>query len=1819
MRNYKLRVLMVFFLCISLLSAVLHPVASLPGIARGDHFAAANIQPLDVALTTASGAVAEAAAIEAPDRDAATLARALTKNGARNQQRQLRSVHAETEPGGTQPAVYIVQLVDAPLATYRGDLANLSATSPKATGERKLDIANPASTNYRAYLAQRRTDFQRAAENQLGHALDVLYAYEVAFHGVALQLTPQEAAKLVNLAGVATIQRSQWRQAMTDTSPAFLNVLSIWNGSNTGGLPGTKGEGIIVGIIDSGIWPEHPSFADDGSYPAPPASWKGSCQQPQDDSLPYTCNNKLIGAQYFLAGYSTVAGYDGLFYSARDDDGHGTHTASTAAGNEQVPATIYGINRGFVSGMAPRAYVAAYKGLGPSGGTTADLVAAIDKAVADGVDVINYSVGSDFAADPWVDADAQAYLAALEAGVFVATSAGNAGPGVSTIGSPANAPWITTVGASYFNRLYLSDITVQASGGATLALYGATSTAGVTNFRLVNAEGIEDSAGDTEGNCAAPFRPGTFQATDVVICRSGAVATWVIGNFVQAGGASAVIIYNNEGSYDLNSYLYSLPAVRILTEAGEQLSQFMADHAGEQFSASFTQGTAIFTPDPRIPVDTVVGFSSRGPALNQTQAQLLDVIKPDVTAPGIHVLAGASPEHVSDANGELDLYGAQGQLFQVIQGTSMSSPHVAGVGALLQALHPTWTPGQIRSALMTTALYTGQKARDPDGDHAADPFDLGAGRIDMGRAPLAGFTLDETAASFKAADPTLGGDPSRLNLASVTDANCVAACTWVRTIKSTLDTSVDWSVSASLPPTLTVLVTPNNFSLAAGASQVVTITADVSNAGYDKWVYGTILFTSNSTRTVDAHFPLAVRAKSGNLPASVTIETRRNAGAYTVAGLQTVTVANLGLALTTGEPQSQAITLASDPTNLNPYDLAAGGVYTSLVTVSATTKRFVVEILSSTAPDLDLFVGRDTNGNGQPDAGEELCSSVSETWTEICDFPQLEEALESGVYWLLIQNWSGSDLAKDEVTYAVTLIDAASTGAMTATGPASTVVGSPFAVQIAWDVPTFKAGQARYGYLELTDINANVQLGSIPVTLNRIEDDVVKSADFAGQAVQPGSIVTYTVDIRPEITGNTTTLQYRLTDTLPVGVTYIPGSATPAPTIVGNQLIWTVDLTSQPAYVMTTSANDPLCDTGSNGYVNLAAFGIEPDAQISGNQVSFRFDSFYGGDDPVNFFGVNYANGLYFTDDGFATLSPNVGANPATNLALPNPALPNNLLAPFWRDLAIVYDANAGRGVSVAGTASGMMVVEYDDVEPAPVGSTNSRYDFEIVMQRQPDNRPGVYEIVFAYANLNGDLTPATIGIENADGTLGLQYAHNNAQLGNNFMVCYDWAMPEATISYAVKVDDTLSVPATLVNRVDHSVNLPDTKVETTRLTLEVPDVLLAAALTAPQVVAPSSNITFTLTVTNTGIGTANQITAQTTVPPGTTYVSGGTLITETIRFTLGDIPGKSSKQAQLVVKPQAGVENVTAATVQSVAAPQIVGGTEAAPGAWPWQVALVARTQPNAFLGQFCGASLLTPNWVLTAAHCVTHGTESVPAAALDIVIGRHALTETVGQRLPISQIVVHPAWDPTTNDFDIALLRLGQPALLSGAIGIPGAIQPVTLAMPSESALITPARLATVTGWGTRTAGVADYPHTLYQVTVPLVAQATCAANYAAIDSSIELTDRMLCAGFAEGGKDACQGDSGGPLVVNDNGIWKQVGIVSWGAGCADPGVPGVYTRLPIFYDWIKGDGTHTYANLAFTVQDANGRTLFVAASTAATIVADRTTRTYMPIIRR
>lgn len=1105
-----------------------------------------------------------------------------TKNGAVNQHIQAAAnggayndrVIGETDPDSTQEAVYIVQLADPPLATYQGGLANLPATSLAVTHEPKLNVRARSNVLYRNYLGDKQAQFLQAARQKLGRPLEVVYQYDVVLNGLAVQAAPAEAARLLKLPGVVSVQRDYWRYPATDTSVEYLGVDDIWNGG--GGLPGTRGDGIIVGIIDSGIWPEHPSFADYGAYPPPPAKWQGTCQAPADSSPGYQCNNKLIGIQYFLSGYVAGLGeYDGLFYSGRDDNGHGTHAASIAAGNESVSAYIYGIPRGQVSGMAPRAYVASYKALGPGGGVGSDLTAAIDKAVADGVDVINYSVSSDTASDPWVDSDALACLNAREAGVFVATAAGNNGPQASTIGSPANAPWVTSVGASYFNRLFTSAMTItMVSGGVTTThVYsGATTTSGVTNFDLVDARGIVDTGGKTDGSCDVVFPAGTFDWNDAVLCDRGKISTPIHGNLIQQSGGGAVILYNATDQYDLDSYLHPIPTVVILRQDWSSIQSLIDNNPGAVFKISFSRGN----PDNSlIPPDTVTGSSARGPNINKLTGDLISVLKPDLVAPGIHVLAGASPEYVLEHGGETVRYGMQNQLFQAIQGTSVSSAHVAGLAVLIKALHPDWTPAEIQSALMLTGLSSSQYEREAGGDSAADPFDIGGGRVLVANAAQAGFVLDETQANYLAANPSLGGDPAALNLPTLTQANCLETCTWVRTITSTLSVGVGWTIN--IPPNdLNLTVEPGSaFSLASGASRMITVTANVGSLGFNNWGFAEIRFAGNGQTL---HFTVAARSVPGLAPRTVEIETRRNQGIYQVNNLQSDVSGVLTVTTYSGTPTTVSGSVARDPTYNDAYDSLAQ-VYTTTVSVPAGAKGLEVWLVDSTAPDLELYVGRDTNGNGRPDANEELCACASASSKEYCRLPE-SGSLTAGNYWILVQNWPGSGAGVDTFTlrHAVLQPDNGS-GPIQVAAPAAVTFGTPYALTLSWNLPDLQAGDIRRERIALT---ANgTELNELDVTLTRLEDDVIKAAQVSpGQIIRPGDTLTFTISLNPDpaaMAYHSGAATYVLTDTLPAGMAYQAGSASPAPTSAGgNRIVWQIPVETGHSYPITYTAQvDP--------------------------------------------------------------------------------------------------------------------------------------------------------------------------------------------------------------------------------------------------------------------------------------------------------------------------------------------------------------------------------------------------------------------------------------------------------------------------------------------------------------------------------------------------------------------------------------------------------------------------------------------------------------------
>ncbi len=343
------------------------------------------------------------------------------------------------------PAIYMVRLADPALAAYTGGINSLKATSPQVTGERKLNVKSVAAQAYMAYLADKHAQGIAVAEQALKRSLKVVYQYYTANNGFAAYLTPAEAAIVAKLPGVVYVERDAESQLQTDVGPQWIGADTIWDGSATG--TATKGEGVIVGVIDTGINHDSPSFAavgGDGYHVTNP--WGSGVYVGYCVANPGFCNDKLIGAW----GFPSVNGGN-----PEDADGHGSHTASTAAGNV-VTATLTSTSGAVftrtISGVAPHANVIMYAACC----TNSALAAAIDQIISDTVDVVNYSIGSTSGSDPWSQFDSVGFLNARNAGIFVANSAGNSGPGVATLGSPAGAPWLTAVAASTANRQFLT-------------------------------------------------------------------------------------------------------------------------------------------------------------------------------------------------------------------------------------------------------------------------------------------------------------------------------------------------------------------------------------------------------------------------------------------------------------------------------------------------------------------------------------------------------------------------------------------------------------------------------------------------------------------------------------------------------------------------------------------------------------------------------------------------------------------------------------------------------------------------------------------------------------------------------------------------------------------------------------------------------------------------------------------------------------------------------------------------------------------------------------------------------------------------------------------------------------------------------------------------------------------------------------------------------------------------------------------------------------------------------------------------------------------
>ncbi|GAB2692477.1 S8 family serine peptidase [Thalassiella azotivora] len=735
---------------------------------------------------------------------------------------------ARTDPSllardDAEPVRVLIKLDHDSTAAYAGGVRGLAPTSPSVTG-RALTGRSAAERAYERYQREREDDVRAAIERtvpqaQVGEALRTVYG------GLTATVPANAVETLLAVDGVAAVQLDELRQLLTDSSPEFIEAPPVY--ADLGGSA-SAGEGVLYGNLDSGVWPEHPSFADPGTLPDAPAGlpcdFGDNPLTAQDD--PFACNDKLVGGRAFLDTYLSdpARAQDEPFHTARDSNGHGTHTASTSAGSHVDDVSILGGDLPAIHGVAPGAWVMVYKVCGVIGCFGSDSAAAVAQAVLDGVDVINFSISG--GTDPYTDPVELAFLDAYAAGVLVSASAGNDGPGAGT----ANhlGPWTTTVAASTQTRELATTLTLTAADGSTARFRGASVTPGVDEHPVV-------MAADPPYNrplCDAPAPPGTFDGV-VVACQRGVNARVDKGFNVLQGGAEGMVLFNPSLA-DTNTDTHWLPTVHL--PDGTDLVAFMAAH--DDVTGSFPAGAPAEGQG-----DVMAAFSSRGPAGV--------VLKPDVTAPGVQVLAGDTPVAESTTSGP------PGEYFQAIAGTSMSSPHVAGAALLLRHAHPDWTPGQVRSALMTTATTDVVKE---DLTTPADPFDMGAGRIRVAPAADAPMTLDESAGDYLA----LGADARtavHLNLPSVYAPVMPGRLTTTRELTSTSDRPQIVTTGAQAGPGTTITVSPRRVMLLPGRTVEVTITIEASTP-LGTTSHGQVLL---STRERTLHLPVAFTHTQGTV------------------------------------------------------------------------------------------------------------------------------------------------------------------------------------------------------------------------------------------------------------------------------------------------------------------------------------------------------------------------------------------------------------------------------------------------------------------------------------------------------------------------------------------------------------------------------------------------------------------------------------------------------------------------------------------------------------------------------------------------------------------------------------------------------------------------------------------------------------------------------------------------------------------------------------------------------------------------------------------
>ena len=692
-----------------------------------------------------------------------------------------------------------------------------------------VQLRSPSAAERQAALAVARTKFDRNSVSAKAWVADIeeeqkrvlakagpgtkqIYSYRYGLNGFAAHMSITQAQKLEHLPEVLNVWEDEVRPMATRHSPTFLGLFDGETGLRS--VEGLDGDGVVIGVIDSGVAPEHPALQDSREADKPracrsswgdttilgrwlchrfkelprvvnfdePMDWNGECVEGEHFEAT-DCNNKLIGARWFIDGaLATGPIHDGEIRSPRDADGHGTHTATTAAGN-RTSASLFGTLVGDIEGIAPKARVAVYKACWLRPGTTrascntSDLANAIDSAVADGVDIINYSVGSSLTRT--TAPDDLALLAAAKAGVLTIVAAGNEGPNLGTIGSPAGGPWVLTAAASSRDgesNVEAMELTAPPSLAGKYAVKEANFTPPLEDVDPVEAPLVlvddDDTTLDTgavgseSDGCQPLINGDEVDGNIAFLQRTGCRFDEMVKNAADAG-AVAALIYNIAGDPVVmhgDSGLSDIPALMLgQADANLILAEF---DAGIDVTAVLDKGFLLTSNDQGNEMAT---FSARGPA------PIPDILKPDVTAPGVNILAGFTPDSA---------YSTPGENFAYLSGTSMATPHVAGVAALLRQAHPEWSPAAIKSALMTTSR---QDVVASSGLGSANPLDFGAGHIVPNAALDPGLVYEITDEEYDAYVADMSGLARNLNLPSIAMSKLANTQTVTRRVTNVSD------------------------------------------------------------------------------------------------------------------------------------------------------------------------------------------------------------------------------------------------------------------------------------------------------------------------------------------------------------------------------------------------------------------------------------------------------------------------------------------------------------------------------------------------------------------------------------------------------------------------------------------------------------------------------------------------------------------------------------------------------------------------------------------------------------------------------------------------------------------------------------------------------------------------------------------------------------------------------------------------------------------------------------------------------------------------